>query len=244
MNYINAGKEESKKVRIIKRWIPVVLVVALLSAVIGAAWMGGYGMSKKKLDEKDKRIAELEKEKQELIDNPVIVTPVSPEIVLDTANKEIREIGELATVEYIFTNAAKFTDHKQIKDWNIPLTKKSFTLKWDGTIKAGIRVEQIRVELDEADNKLFITMPAAEILSYDTDENSVEVLDETNNRFNPITIDDKVKFDAATEADMKERAIDNGLLEKARKNAENIIGNLLKANPAIGDTYEIVFVQE
>ncbi|MDY3771638.1 MAG: DUF4230 domain-containing protein [Candidatus Faecousia sp.] len=42
---------------------------------------------------------------------------------------------------------------------------------------------------------------------------------------------------------MRQRAIDNGILEKARENAERIIENLLTANPAVKENYTIVFIQ-
>ena len=68
------------------------------------------------------------------------------------------------------------------------------------------------------------------------------MLDEKDNIFNNITIDDKVKFDAKTENAMKQRAIENGLLEKAQKNAEDILKLLIQADAAVGDNYTIEFV--
>jgi hypothetical protein len=179
---------------------------------------------------------------QELIDTPAMADTVSPKINLGIIYSEINEISELATMEYLFTDAAKFTDSKQFKNWNIPFTEKSFILKWNGVIKAGVKLDLVTIEVKEDENKIFVSVPAAEILSYEIDSDSVEVLDEKNNIFNNISVDDKVKFDAATEDAMKQRAIENGLLEKAQKNAENILLRLLQADPAIGSNYTIEFV--
>ncbi len=63
-----------------------------------------------------------------------------------------------------------------------------------------------------------------------------------HNTFNNITVDDKIKFDAAAEESMKQRAVENGLLEKAQNNAEDILRRLLIGNPAVGDKYTIEFV--
>ena len=41
---------------------------------------------------------------------------------------------------------------------------------------------------------------------------------------------------------MNQRAIDNGLLEKAEENAKNIILKILNALPGIEDVYTIEFV--
>lgn len=178
-----------------------------------------------------------QKQIKDLIENPMVVSPVSPEIVLDTIHSEICEISELATEEYLFTNAAKFTDSKQLfGKWDILGTKKSFILKWDGIIKAGVDLE--KVAFDVKKETIVVTVPKAEILSYET--GTVEVMDEKNNVFNPITVEDKVDFDAKTEEAMKQRAIENGLLEKAQTGAEDIIKRLITADSEL-DEYTIIF---
>ena len=241
-------KSEAKKRLIVTI---IIFVMFLLTAVCAVIY--GHNLAKEQANEKNveltaelddaqTQIDELKQEIEDLIENPIVVNPVAPKIELEIINKEIRDIGELATVEYLFTDAARYSDSKQIKNWNVPLTEKSFTLKWDGVIKAGIQVNAISVEVDEEEKKLIVSMPAAEILSYSVDNDSIEVLDEKSNMFNPITVEDKVKLDGKTEAAMKERAIENGLLEKAKKNAENIISNLLRANPAVADIYSIEFI--
>lgn len=219
---------------------------ALILIIVGTSWISGRTTGKKISAEELSKLQLIIQEQDETIrqlkEDPIVVSPVSPEIVLDIISSEIKEIGELATVEYLFTDAARFTDSKQIKDWNIPFTEKSFMLKWSGIIKAGVKLEQIKIDVNETEKKLLVSIPTAEILSYDIDESSIEILDEKNNIFNNITIEDKVQFDAKNEEAMKERAIENGLLEKAQKSAENIIAQLLSTNPAIGDIYTIEFV--
>ena len=72
----------------------------------------------------------------------------------------------------------------------------------------------------------------------------METLDEKNNVFNPISVDDKMQFDEKTEEEMKHRAIENGLLDMAQKNAEGIIASLLCVNPEITSSYTIEFISE
>lgn len=255
MEYVNANdveqeelQREAKKILRKKKFskfaLSTVVVVAFMLFGMGAAWMAGINRSKDEVEELENVVQQLQEYIEQLSDSPMVVTSVTPVINLDIINSEIQEIGELATVEYMFTNAAKYTDHKQIKNWNVPLTEKSFTLKWDGVIKAGVKVDQITVEVNETEKKIAVLIPPAEILSYDIDEDSVEVLDETNNKFNPITVSDKVEFDAQTEQEMKDRAIENGILEKAQKSAEKIIRNILISNPAVGDQYSVEFTTE
>lgn len=188
-----------------------------------------------------KTIHELNAQIKDLTEQPIVVNPVAPFIALDTIYEEIQGIGELATVEYLFTDAAIFTDSKQIGNWNIPFTQKSFTIKWDGIIKAGIQIEQIAIHIDQANALITIALPASQILSYEVDTESVEVLNEKNNIFNKITIEDKIELDIATEKAMIERAIQSGLLEDAQENAEKLITKLLLANDVIRKNYSIVF---
>ena len=68
------------------------------------------------------------------------------------------------------------------------------------------------------------------------------MLDEKNNVFNPISIDDKNKFDAETADAMKAKAIENGLLEKAQKNTETILSGLLRSSIENIGEYTIEFV--
>ena len=119
-------------------------------------------------------------------------------------------------------------------------------MRWGGSIKAGIRrVEDIRVEADAASKTLIIYLPEAEILSHTVDKESIEVLDESNGLFNPISVSDVSKFQKESETATEQRALDNGILEKAQENAEILIKNILNANPIIQQSsYSVSFYYE
>lgn len=229
----NTQKDNTGMLLVSKKWIVILLVCAI---AIAAGVLTGL-----KIHKQNVQITELREQIKELESEPIIVNPVNPEIILQTTNEEIKSIGELATMEYLYTDASRFSKSRQIKGIEIPFTEKSFLLRWNGVIKAGINVEEITTEINEYTSTLLITMPAAEILSHDVDESSVEVLDEKNNLFNNIKIEDKVAFDEQVAQEMEDRAIKNGLLEKAQENAEEIITHLLYANPDIQQNYRIEF---
>lgn len=236
----------AKRSRFKHRLVSVILVVLVILAAIAASWLSGRSQAKVDAQEEIERLkTEIQEQKEqikELNESPMVVSPVAPRINLEVIRSEISNIAELATTEYLFTDAAEFSDSKQIKNWNIPLTKKSFVLKWSGIIKAGVDLKNVAIDVDEDEKSIVVSVPSATILSYTVDSDSVEVLDEKDNIFNNITIDDKVKFDAKTENAMKQRAIENGLLEKAQKNAEDILKLLIQADAAVGDNYTIEFV--
>lgn len=217
------------------------LALILLVAAVVLVMVGVIRQKSAKIEELNAQISILNETIREKEETPVVIDTPAPEITLDQVSAEIQEIGELATSEYFYTNAARYSDAKQIKGIEIPFTKKNFILKWDGTIKAGIDLEKIEVRLDNTEHVITICLPEAEILSHDPDEDSVEILAESDTIFNPITVEEKTKFDAVMSKEMEQRAIDNGLLERARKNAENVITRLLFANPDIESTYTIKF---
>lgn len=231
--YVEDVREElraSVKLKRLKRklisWAAVAVAVALSVGII--VYQNG-------------KISDLKDQIDKLIVTPVVIEPVTPVIDLAVIDTELKEIGELATMNYLYTNAAQFTDSKQIKNWNIPFTQKSFIVKWNGEIKAGVDVNGISTKLDKGDKVLTVCIPEAKILSHDPDEENAELLDEKSGLFNPISVEDKIKFDATMVEEMEKRAIEQGLLEKAQENAETVILNLLEANPAIKGTYSIEF---
>lgn len=228
----------AKRSRFKRRLLTAAAILLVVLLAILGAWMSGRSQEKEKTRDE---IAELKAEIEALKEAPMVVSPVSPSINLDAIRSEINNIGELATTEYLFTDAAEFSDSKQIKSWNIPLTKKSFILKWSGVIKAGIELDKVTLTVDESEKKVCVSVPAAKILSYVVDGDSVEVLNEKDNIFNNISINDKVKFDSKTEEAIKNRAIENGLLEKAQKNAEDVLSRLILSDPVAHEEYTVEF---
>ena len=110
---------------------------------------------------------------------------------------------------------------------DVPFTTKSFIAKWDGIIKAGVDISQVTAEVDSNNKEVVIHIPKAEILSHEIDSESVETLDQKNGLFNPVSVEDVREFDEKSKEKMEERAIENGILDKAFENAESIIEKLI-----------------
>ncbi len=233
------GLETVKKSR--RNIILLVIAMVVLLVAIAGIFLKGYTSAKKKSEQK---IAELEAEVQRLLDEAVLLTEVTKEINIALINTEIQDIGELATVEYLYTDAGTFSDPKQLFGYNIPFTTKSFIAKWDGTIKAGVKVNEIEAKINEAAKEIIIYMAPAEILSHEVDDESIETLDEKNGLFNPIKIEDVRDFDAKTKDEMEKRAKENGILEKAYENAKDIIYKLVYTDIVEEQGYRVVFEEE
>ncbi|MDE5937320.1 MAG: DUF4230 domain-containing protein [Ruminococcus sp.] len=178
--------------------------------------------------------------------NVAVMEKITAIVSIDEVMSQIKAIDELATVEYLYTDSGKFEDKKQFEDgWlegvDIPLTSKSFIVRWDGRIKAGINISDVECDINEISKKITVIMPDAEILSHEVFEDSFETLDQTKNIFNPIEVDDVNKFIGESKSFMEERAVSNGLLENADKNAQALIENSLEYLEIIRNDYTIVF---
>lgn len=223
-----------RKTAIIK-WI---IIAAVLIAILLVIFFKGYSTATKKYEE---LITELETEVDRLSEPVAVYEKATKEISLSLIESEIKNIGELATVEYLYTDAGKFEDPKELFGMNIPFTTKSFIAKWDGIIKAGIEIDKITVDINHTNKEITIFMPNAAILSHEIDNNSIETLDEKNGLFNPLKVEDIREFDSISKDAMENRAIENGILDKAYENAENIIETLVNNQVVQEQGYTVKF---
>ena len=225
-NRYERGLMAELKARLIRIFVAV-LVFLLLTAGITIAIIRSRNAAAK--ENYENKIRELEEENERLSDPVGVYEVASREIDIALIKSEIQDIAELATVEYLYTDAGKFEDPAELFGKELPFTftTKSFIAKWDGIIKAGIKADQITVEVRDTDKEIVVHIPKAEILSHEIDEDSIETLDEKNGLFNPIKIEDIREFDAISKEAMEQRAIENGILDKAFENAKTIIYELI-----------------
>ena len=103
---------------------------------------------------------------------------------------QLSEIRELATVTYAYTNMAQFESSNDFYGVKIPFTTKSFILTYDGTVKAGVDLDGAEVSV--SGTTVTITLPEAEILSHEIDEDSMEVFDGIYEEFPCLVMEDHV----------------------------------------------------
>lgn len=210
----------------------IIIVIALVVTITFL----GY----KKEQEK---VKELEEEVERLSDPIAIYEEASREVDIRLINAQIQDIGELATVEYLYTDAGKFEDPAEIFGKDIPFsfTTKSFIAKWDGVIKAGVDISKVTAEVNQFNKEIVIHIPTAQILSHEIDDESIETLDEKNGLFNKLKVDDIREFDGISKDAMEQRAIENGILDKAMENAKKLIYNLVNTDVVEEQEYTITF---
>lgn len=163
---------------------------------------------------------------------------LSPSVVFD----RIIQKNELVGASQDYSIVDKVSSTNKLLDWDIPFTTNSFWYRYVGTIKAGVDLETADFQQGDgvASNVVTITLDKPYIISNTPDMTRSGVLEENNNIFNPIQIQDSDDFQRQCIELSESQAVENGLLDEARANIEQDISDLYYA--ALGDTYTIKIV--
>jgi len=148
------------------------------------------------------------------------------EYTSDMVLSKIVYLQELSLVKYNYTGVISYKDYYKILNINVPLTEKSFLIKYGGYVKAGGDFSRIKVDVDN--RSVHVSLPKAEILDTVIDENSVKVYDESQNAFNPIKITDYNEALKKEKNTMIDDALKQGILKEANEQAKLAISALLQ----------------
>lgn len=240
MNELNREPKTARKHRIQKTLILAIVLTSIIVLTVGGLCLYVRNNTADRKDQEyAEKIAELENKIKELTDNPIVIEPITPEIDLVIIDTKLQSIGELATMEYLYTDSNRFSDAK--KFLGLTVAKKSFIVKWDGVIKAGFNVDEITTAIDTQAKCITVYLPDPHILSHEILQDSVETLDEDRGLFYPIKVDDVNTLYAAGKDAMEKRAKENGIFLKAIDNAKEIITNIITSSPGVTDEYTINF---
>lgn len=164
-----------------------------------------------------------------------------PTLTRAYVQEQITAISELAVKKYEYRNAVKKEGEKVwLWGWTMPFSDTSLLATYDGVIKAGIDVKDIKISVNNNTRVITITIPPSKILDHNIPQETINVLEVRNNLFNKITFNDYNKFIAAEKMEMEKVAIDHNLLTDADKEARQIIELFLKSLPGI-DAYTLTF---
>ena len=157
----------------------------------------------------------------------------------ETVESSIKEAKELTTLKYHYKNIASFENSQEFQGFKLPFTTKRFLYTYSGVIHAGVDLDKAKVDVNNEDKTVSVTLPKSKILSHDIDEKSVMFYDEKNSIFNPLELEDYSNFRKEEEAKVEKEAIDKGLLDEAYKQSKKAIEDILNINPEIAEHYTI-----
>lgn len=215
----------------------ILFIIALTAALSSAN--GRQREMQERLDLQNDILVSMERE---LEDANAFIRAAEPVITNETISESINSLRELVTKEYLYTNAGRYENHNEVSissfTVGVPLTKKSFTVVYDGRIKAGVDLSKAQIDVNDTLHSVIVTLPASEVTSHEIFENTVQRVDEKDALFNRNTIDDYSDFLTQQKANMEEKVRTNGFLTSADREAREIVRSVLSLLPGM-DTYQL-----
>lgn len=162
------------------------------------------------------------------------------EITSSLLQNRIEKVSELVTLDYKYTKMVSYKNMKTFYGWEVPFTEKKFIISYNGSIKSGINLANLKIDVDNNNKVVEIDLPEAKIIAHEIDENSIKVFDEKNSIFNPLKVEDFKDFATDEKEHVESESIKKGLLDEARSHAEKAITDILGIDGLL-DNYKIIF---
>lgn len=141
--------------------------------------------------------------------------------------EKITKIGELAGVNYNYTDVLSYKNRREVRGINIPIMEKGFIIKYKGYLKAGVDMDSFKITINDKDS-IDVEMGRGKILENVIIEEEVEVLDEKDGLFNKLKFEDLYDILIEEKTKNETKLINEGLLKEAEDNIEEILISLLE----------------
>ena len=227
--------KEKQKTTLLVALIALVLVLTVVLIIVYAARKNGAGPVPAVTPRPSAEVVVREREVEKLV---TVEKEISSEILRDG----LRDMGLLVTEEYYFTEVVSYSSIKKL--WNIDLgiTESSYLASYDGVVTAGVDLETASVEKDEAQKRITVTLPAAEIQNVDIDPESFVLYSEKAGLGNHLSVEDFNSSLIELEQTARDKAMARGILERADDNARSLVRNLIGSLVDLGE-YTLVFAE-
>lgn len=163
-----------------------------------------------------------------------------------TLKLNLADIGELATQTAYVTEVQTLEKKMNLFDIDIPFTGSKLIFSYDVLIKAGYDFAEIKLErIDTHKKEVIITLPPCKILAKDLNPASFKLYHEQKNVFTAISLKETNESYEELLAAAEKKAIENGILTEARKNAQILLKNQIinsALNAQIEDLAEFNFI--
>ncbi|CDD43544.1 putative uncharacterized protein [Collinsella sp. CAG:398] len=164
------------------------------------------------------------------------------DIDLTVLKESMEKNSELSTAKYLYTSSVSVTDQNTMEVFGVevvlPFTDATYIFEFDGEIKAGYKLENVKPFIENG-NTVVIELPPAEILSHETSD--VTCMYEQQNIANPLKAGEESKWIEGQKTAMAERAESLGLYNEAQQNAKVVFESLFEEAIPEGATLEIRF---
>lgn len=211
--HMNSIRQNRNKIYII------ITLVALLLAVILLICYG----TRRRTEKEEAAQAVTTKTEKEKKDKVLI------SVNTETIRDGLSDMGFLITQEYYFTQVETYTKEKNI--FIVIPTKSGFTYSYDGSVIAGVDFGEIDVKTDEDRKIITVDLPPSEIQSVNIDRDTFKIYSEKESLWNPLKLEDYNISLAEFEESAKEKALENGILERSDAQAQKLVSEFIGSLP-------------
>ena len=146
-----------------------------------------------------------------------------------TIGASFEDIAELSVEEYRFSDVGKFDQEGlEVLGAHVPFTGRNFLVTYDGRVTAGLR-DTSAITVSVGDSSVDVVLPPVEVIDSHINADSVQVYDQTMNPINQIRVVDVTSFIAGQEDAAREKAVSQGLLDRASERAEHLVRSHVEA---------------
>ena len=152
----------------------------------------------------------------------------------------LKDMGELVTQVGYFTNVQSNKNNRHLFGIDIPFTTSKYIYSYDGTVKVGLDFSKLEVVVDDTNKIVTVKLPEVSIFDVNIDNESLKIYDESQSIFTPLHITDVNDAQIELKEEVRQTALDNGILEEATRNAKTLISGFLSGTLDLKD-YTIEF---
>lgn len=152
-------------------------------------------------------------------------------VTAESIGASFNQIAELGVEEYVYSNVGSFDkDGLMLRGFEIPFTGRNFLVSFDGKVTAGVKhADQINVEIIDRNQLITVSVPQVEVLNSQVNADSVVVHDQSMNPINQVRVEDVTGFVQEQERLATQKAVDQGLLQRAEQRTAELLENHTRA---------------
>ena len=141
---------------------------------------------------------------------------------------KLQNVKELAMVRSNFQSVVHFEEAKKVFGHEVPGTMRKFMLSYTGTVVCGCDLNKVNVGNSFFNrNHLQITLPQSRIFDIYPDLSTVKLHDQDAGIFaDDIKIEDQNREITADLQDVKQRLINEGILQKSNDNVQQLVRSI------------------
>lgn len=153
------------------------------------------------------------------------------------AESRLEAIGEFATYEYVYTDVKEKRNTRYLLDGiEIPGTTNYQKYAYNGVIKVGYQVADMKIHVDNLRKEIYVTLPEPQVLSNSISPDT-SYYEQSNNILNPIRGDAVASMEEEIRREELAKAESQGIYDLAAEHARELITNLLSSF----EGYQVVF---